>query len=135
MQLLISPSKTCKITAWEGGEHGIRFRVGRKGVFDATAPSNHPVLAHIRRIFGVDYWGLTRLKYETAWNSIHLSPPEDVKPYNPKSPHGRGTKSALERLLDAEGREWRGLLSRQELHNIASSLGTELHLESTNDED
>lgn len=133
MQLILSQGAAAEVTAWEGGEHGIRFRIGKKGVFDVTAAANHPVLVHLRRVFGDDYWGLTRLDGETAWNTIHLLPPEDVKPYNPKSPHGRGTKSALERLLEAEQREWKGLLSRQELHNIATELRKQIHLEKTND--
>jgi len=133
MQLVITQGAVAEITQWEGGEHGVRFRIGKRGVFDATAASNHPVLVHLRRVFGTDYWGLTRLEIERAWNVMHLLPPDEVKAYNPKSPHGRGTKSALERLLEAEQSEWNGVLSRQELHNIASELRTEMHLENDND--
>ncbi|UFK26645.1 hypothetical protein [Roseobacter phage RDJL3] len=133
MQLILFQGAVAAMVPWEGGEHGIRFRINKKGVFDATVATNHPVLVHIRRVFGMEYWGLSRLEGERAWSAIHLLPPETVKEYNPKAPHDRGTKSALERLLEAEQREWSGLLSRQELHNIATELRQQIHLEKTDD--
>lgn len=131
MQLILSQGAAAQVTAWEGGEHGLRFRINKKGVFDATVAANHPVLVHLRRVFGMEYWGLTRLEGERAWNTVYLLPPETVKEYNPKAPHDRGTKSALERLLEAEQREWSGSLSRQELHRIATELRQQIHLENS----
>lgn len=132
LQLVISYGPSSGIVSlidWEGGEHGVRFRVNAGGVFDVTAPCDHPVVRHLRDALDLDYWGLTDFPPLKLWNSVRLLSPKEVAPYRPKGEHQRTTKSALERLLEAEHREWAGTLSRQGLRDLANALRQELHLE------
>lgn len=133
LQLVISygpSSGIVSLVTWEGGEHGVRFRVHEGGRFDVTAPGEHPVVRHLRdRLGPVDYWGLTDFPVLKLWNSVRLLQPKEVAPYRPKGEHQRTTKSRLERLLEAEHREWAGTLSRQGLRDLANAIRQELHQE------
>lgn len=132
LQLVISygpASGVVSFVEWEGGLHGVRLRVNRGGVFDVTAPYDHPVTRHLRETLGVDHWGPTDFPVKEVWNHLRLLRPVEVAEYRPKGEHRRTTKSALERLLEAEQREWAGVASRQDLRDLANALRAELHVE------
>jgi len=132
LQLVISygpSSGIVSLVTWEGGEHGVRFRVHKAGSFDVTVQADHPVVRHLRDRLNLDHWGLTDFPLLKLWNSIKLLEPKEVAPYRPKGEHQRTTKSRLERLLEAEHQEWAGTLSRQGLRDLANALRQELHQE------
>lgn len=134
LQMVISygpNSGVLSLVTWEGGEHGVRFRVHAGGTFDVTAPYDHPVTRHLRETLGHEYWGLTDFPPLRLWNSVKLLRPSEVAPYRPKGEHWRTTKSRLERLLEAEHQEWAGTLSRQGLRDLANAIRQELHVEPT----
>jgi len=90
--MFVLPTRTdevCKLAPWDGGEEGLRFRVHAGGRLDLWAPTDHPVVEHLRNRLGEQFWGLTRFETRSSWDTLELRQPVEVAPYKPKAAHDR----------------------------------------------